>query len=118
MMADKKDVFRYKWMNEGRVGKHLEKIGKSIPHVKSLFSEFQESEVYEIMKLALFDFIDMTTIKISDADHNKPGYVHYLNQLKAQLSFPSFVIGLVEDLKGFDEEKKKAKKQDIFNKHI
>ena len=111
----KKIIFPRTWLNKGRVRKYVEDNHIPIGDMRQMFDEFQGTEAYKVIELAMRDFNDFIDYKFVTTKADAPGYEKIMASLQAKRAYLSWFQQLVIDLKGLEESSEDGGLNDLGN---
>lgn len=93
--------FKDKWLTEGRAGDLVREKGWDTAYVEGMIEGFKESDVYELIKASMLDYMDKKEADINDlnvcsAHYDRVMAVHW--QLR---NLPKWFFKFVENLQSF-----------------
>lgn len=102
------------WLKEGMTGQFVEEKHLDIERIRSMFKEFSDSEVGQILFLALEDFKEFSFNRLSRMSPNVLGYDVMTGIEVQRIQMATWLRNFLVMLEGFKEQAQEAAR-DITN---
>ena len=102
-----------KWLREGLAGQYVEENHLDIERVTSMFEEFAEGQVAQLLFCALEDFKELSLQRLTRLDVDALGYpLRAITQIQ-RIAMGEWFHDFLKAMKGFDQQAQEGKTADI-----